>query len=112
MAFLPAKLQERAMAEQSYYGYTSTTITSADALRAELDKIAEIGMAFDREEHEPGIICIAVPILNSKRNALGAISLTSSTKRHSLDSLEAQATRLQIAASEISQAAENWQFPT
>lgn len=112
MAFLPAELQERAIAKQSYYGYTPTTITSAEALRAELLQIAESGVAFDREEHEPGIICISVPILNAKNNALGALSLTSSTQRHSFESLKAHATTLQTAASKISQAAENWQFPT
>lgn len=112
MAFLPAELQDRAIAKQSYYGYTPTTITSAEALRAELLQIADSGVAFDREEHEPGIICIAVPILNTKNNSLGALSLTSSIQRHSFESLKAHATTLQTAASEISQAAENWQFPT
>lgn len=112
MAFLPPDVQDRAIAKQSYYGYTPTTIISAEALRAELLEIAETGVAFDREEHEPGIICIAVPILNSKNNALGALSLTSSTQRHSFESLKAHASTLKTAAQEIAQAAENWQFPT
>ncbi|MBT4567905.1 MAG: IclR family transcriptional regulator [Marinovum sp.] len=112
MAFLPTEIQERAIAKQSYYGYTPNTITTADTLRTELDHIAKNGMAFDREEHEPGIICIAVPVLNSKNHALGALSLTSNIQRHSFESLKMHASTLQTAASEISHAAENWQFPT
>jgi IclR family KDG regulon transcriptional repressor len=37
--------------------------------------------AFDREEHEPGIICIAVPILAARAAVLGAVSVTSTTVR-------------------------------
>ena len=81
-------------------------------LCAQSCEIAETGVAFDREEHEPAIICIAVPIFEFKNNALGALSLTSSTQRHSFESLKAHASTLKTAAQEIAQAAENWQFPT
>lgn len=41
---------------------TSSTITEADALLAELDAVRETGYAVDREENEDNVRCLAVPI--------------------------------------------------
>ena len=69
-------------------------------------------IAFDREEHEPGIVFIAETILNTKNNSIGALSMTSNTERHSFESLKTHVTTLQTAASKISKAEENLQLPT
>ena len=112
LAFMPEKEQARALTRQSFHKYTTATLADLPALKAELLEIASIGMAFDREEHEPGIICVAVPILNGLNRAIGALSLTSTTSRHSLSSIERFAPKLREAAKRISDAAKNWQFPT
>ena len=111
LAFMPEKEQARALMRQSFHKYTAATLADLPALKAELLEIASIGMAFDREEHEPGIICVAVPILNGLNHAIGALSLTSTTTHHSLSSIERFAPKLQEAARKISEAAKNWQFP-
>jgi DNA-binding IclR family transcriptional regulator len=79
---------------------------------AELREIREAGVSFDREEHEPGIICIAAPILSSKGRPLGALSITTSTQRKSLADLENLRPDLLSAATQIASAVEHWQFPT
>ena len=112
LAYLPPKDQAKALTRQSFFRYTKNTIVTHDALKVELIEIAKTAIAFDREEHESGIICIAAPILNAHKRAIGAISLTSTTSRHSLESLQTHAETLQIAAIKIAKAAENWQFPT
>jgi DNA-binding IclR family transcriptional regulator len=111
LAFLPAPELERAVARQSFHRCTPATLCSADALRAELDVIRARGFAFDREEHEPGILCVAAPILTRAGRVLGALSVTSTTARATLDSLAALAPRIRATAAQIAAAAEDWRFP-
>ncbi|MEO1194877.1 MAG: IclR family transcriptional regulator [Pseudomonadota bacterium] len=111
LAFLPEAELAPILAQQSFHVFTPTTLTSEAALRSELRAIREAGYAFDREEHEPGIICVAVPILNAGARPLGAISVTSSTARTSLAALEALAPDVQSAAETIARDAEAWRFP-
>jgi len=54
---------------------TRHTITEADALRADLDRVRTTGVAFDRSEAHEGLGCVAAPIRNSGR-AIGAVSVT------------------------------------
>lgn len=111
LAFLPEKKQSRIIDQQSYFAFTSNTITSAQALREELFKIQHEGVAYDREEHEPGIICIATPILAGSGRVFGGISITTSTQRYSLAALEQFRVSLTNTANEIARNAEAWRFP-
>ncbi len=111
LAHLDRDALEEALKAQSFYRHTATTITNARDLRAELARIRDRGHALDREEHEPGIICCAVPILSRTGKPLGALSLTSSTNRATLDQLEAYAARLRSVAGQIARDAESWHFP-
>ncbi len=111
MAFLPEAELENVIEQQSFHKFTETTIVTADQLRAELRDIRDNGYGFDREEHEPGIICVALPILSHADRALGALSVTSSTERHTLASLERLVPRLKQAAKAIAGDARHWRFP-
>jgi len=42
--------------------FTARTITDPAEIRAELARVSQEGLAFDREEYEEGVHCIAVPI--------------------------------------------------
>jgi len=111
LAFMDETALEAILTQQSYHKFTPQTLDSPEKLRAELRAIHARGYSFDREEHEPGIICCAVPIINRNGRAIGAISVTSTTARSSLDALEAQVPQIQHCANAISNAAENWRFP-
>ena len=54
---------------------------------SELPEIRKNGIAFDREEHEQGIVSIAAPIFISNGRVIGALSVATSTTRHKLDEL-------------------------
>lgn len=110
MAFLPPEARADAIDRQAYFAHTENTLTSAAALTRELQDIQTDGVAFDREEHEPGIICIAAPILAEVR-VLGALSITSTTTRSTLDALLGLKTDLTHTAKRIAEAASLWQFP-
>mmetsp|Transcript_23679 Transcript_23679/g.42241 ORF Transcript_23679/g.42241 Transcript_23679/m.42241 type:complete len:263 (-) Transcript_23679:1723-2511(-) len=112
MAFLSEEAQVNALAQQAYFAHTAHTHTGAESLAAELEDIRRDGIAYDREEHEPGIICVAVPILSDMGRSIGALSITTSTARKSLSDLTALAPHLQSTARDIAEAAANWQFPS
>ena len=111
IAHLHGSAREDAIRRQAYVPHTSQTLASAEALRNALPAIRAAGVAFDREEHEPGIICIAAPILSPDGRLMGAISITSSTRQQTLDGLDAFRTPLLDAAANIAASARNWQFP-
>ena len=111
MAFLEPADLDHVLKKQSFYRYTPATLASEAELRADLEKIREEGLSYDREEHEPGIICIAAPILSSKGRPVGALSVTTSTQRKSLEQLLEARPALLDAASKIAAAVEDWQFP-
>lgn len=111
LAFLDEDRLEGVLRKQAFFRYTPNTLTSVNALRAELKVIRSEGVSYDREEHEPGIICIAAPILSRQKRPLGALSVTTSLQRHILEDLEAYRQPLLSAAANIAEAAEAWQFP-
>jgi len=99
------------IAQQSFHAFTPRTLADAQALRAELQAIRSNGYGFDREEHEPGIICVAVPILTDARRCLGAVSVTSTSRRTDLAGLELLVPLLRDTALLVARAARDWRFP-
>jgi DNA-binding IclR family transcriptional regulator len=112
LAFLGDEARATALAQQAYFAHTAYTHTSAASLATELADIRRNGIAYDREEHEPGIICVAAPILSDMGRSIGALSITTSTARKSLTDLAILAPHLQATARDIAEAAANWQFPS
>ncbi|MCR9151804.1 MAG: IclR family transcriptional regulator [Rhodobacteraceae bacterium] len=111
LAFLPEDQLAEAIAQQSFHRFTPRTLTTEAALRADLADIRARGFAWDKEEHEPGIICLAHPILTRAGRVLGAISVTSSTARETLEGLEKHLPRISAAAGAIAAEAQDWRFP-
>ena len=111
LAFMDPEVVEPLIAQQSFHRFTEHTITDAAAFRAELRDIRSAGYGFDREEHEPGIICIAMPILAAGGRVLGAVSVTSTTQRTSLAGLENYEPILRDTVEKIAGEARSWSFP-
>lgn len=111
LAYLPPDAMEAALLRQSFHGFTPRTLTTREALLAELATIRARGFAFDAEEHEPGIICCAVPILSRAGRVMGAISVTSTTARSTLDDMAGLAPAIRETAARIAADAESWRFP-
>ena len=59
---------------------TAHTIVDPAALRVELDRVRERRVAYDVEESQIGLFCVAAPILDARGVALGAISVTGATE--------------------------------
>lgn len=111
LAYLPEDELANVLGQQSYHKFTDSTHTNAKSLKAELADIRSNGYGFDREEHEPGIICVALPILTDTKRLLGALSVTSTTTRTNLAGLESLVPRISTTADAIAKEASSWHFP-
>ena len=60
---------------------TAHTITSLEALNAELDKVRASGVAIDDEENELGVRCIGAVIHGARERSIGAISVSAPATR-------------------------------
>ncbi len=111
LAHLPPDDRARAISQQAFHRYTPATITDAAALAQDLERTRARGFALDAEEHEPGIICVAVPVLSRAGTVLGALSVTGTTARTSLAALEGLVPTIGATARAIAAEAESWRFP-
>ncbi|MBN9421218.1 MAG: IclR family transcriptional regulator [Candidatus Accumulibacter sp. 66-26] len=64
-------------------GKTPHSLTSLTALEKELDKIRRHGLAFDNEEAEIGLRCVAAPLRNDEGIIVAGLSVSAPTDRHS-----------------------------
>jgi DNA-binding IclR family transcriptional regulator len=76
----PAQVEAWAMTFH-FQRHTPTTITSAGALLRELEAIRARGYAFDREEREVGVRCVAAPIRDYTSAVIAAVSAAAPTER-------------------------------
>ena len=62
----PRKRRDDMIRATPLHRYTETTITDPDALHAELDEIRKRGYSIDNQEFLAGVVCLAVPVRDSK----------------------------------------------
>ena len=82
----------------SFNPYTQATLADAGALVREIGEIRQRGFAFDLEEHQPAIRCVAAAIHAPEANILGGISVTAPAFRAGPEQLEAWAAPVCAAA--------------
>jgi len=82
---------------------TPHTLASVAALEADLGRVARRGYAIDNEEHEEGVACVAVPVLDEDR-PFAAISVSAPKARIIHADTDELGTLLRGHADEISKA--------
>lgn len=117
LAWLPEGELDIMLDRQGWHRFTPATIIDRDVMRVELAAIREAGHAFDREEHEAGIRCVAMPVLSEAGRVLGAVSVTSgsatvgSSGRDGSKGMERYLPHLRRAVERIAGDARDWRFP-
>lgn len=81
LAFLPLDKREELLDKIELTKLTENTITSKERLKEELNKIAQEGFAFDREENEKDVRCIAAPVRNYQGKVIAAVSISGPSYR-------------------------------
>ncbi|MCB1458115.1 MAG: IclR family transcriptional regulator [Nitratireductor sp.] len=89
MSALPPERIEALVNTINFRKFTDHTITTPRALIAELADIRAAGVAYDREEHELGIRCVAAPIWSNDGNFHAGVSVTGPAYRVTFEALDA-----------------------
>ena len=84
MAFSPPETVRRIL-EGGLPRLSRRTIVAPGLMRRELARIRDEGVAYDREESGPGIVCAASPVLGRDGEVLGALSASGWSNRMRLD---------------------------
>jgi DNA-binding IclR family transcriptional regulator len=81
LAHQDAGLVDVVLAEQGLQRMTANTITGREQLYAELHRVRAEGVAFDREEVQIGLSCVAAPIRDADGRVVAALSVSVPTER-------------------------------
>lgn len=87
LASLPDAQLDDIIKRIRFHRYTENTITSRQELLAQIKQIRDCGNAYDHEEHEVGIRCVAAPVHSSDGTMAAGISVTGPSYRVSTDDL-------------------------
>jgi DNA-binding IclR family transcriptional regulator len=77
----PQKIREYAK-RTGLPGKTPHSLTTLTALEKELEKVRRHGIAYDDEEAELGLKCVAAPIHDDEGNVVAALSVSAPADRH------------------------------
>ena len=88
LSVLEERELEKILATIKFHKFTDHTLLSLKALRSELKDIRASGIAYDREEHEIGIRCVAAPVYSQDLKFLAGVSVTGPAYRVSQETLE------------------------
>ncbi len=83
---------------------TPNTITDQSKLKEHLKKVKEDGIAYDFEEHELGVDCVAVPVKDSDGNVVAAIGIIVPPIRVNSQKISTFSRTLKIYANKVSRA--------
>jgi DNA-binding IclR family transcriptional regulator len=103
LAYLPEEKVRAIVKKRGLPRFTANTITTWEELSAELARIREEGVSYDREEIEEGLRCVAAPLIGYGQYPVGAISVSGPASRMTEEKMSRIAGSLKKVAGEISQ---------
>ena len=111
LAWSRADVVDDVLARQSWHPFTDTTITDPAAMLVDLAAAQTRGYAIDRQEHERGIVCVALPLLTAAGDVVGAVSITGHENHTTLETLEGDLPKLRATVDNIIRDLRDWRFP-
>lgn len=102
LAFVQDETLDQRLKIRPWARHNKNTITSLEKLARELEKVRQLGYAFENEEAEIGFRCIGAPIYDSANNVISAISVAGTTAQIPREKLTKLALTVKETAQEIS----------
>lgn len=87
LAHTPKRERQEALADTTLARRGPNAITSEKALRAELKRVLQEGVAVEDQECMSGLIAIAAPVRNEANDVIAAIDLSTHTSRITVEDL-------------------------
>lgn len=101
IAHRPREERERVIQEHRT-ALTPHTITDPALLGAELDRVAETGLAFDMEEQDLGICAVSAPVLGSDGEVKAVVTVVAPAERFGPEARARVTETVKAAAAELS----------
>jgi len=102
LAYMPPEERDEILRQMEPRRLTPNTIASRQELEQHLHRVRKVGHAFDLEEHEPHIRCVAAPIWDHAGAVNASLSLTAPAVRMAVPRLRQLAPLIQEAGLRIS----------
>jgi DNA-binding IclR family transcriptional regulator len=102
LAYMPDEERERVLPQLGLKRLTPNTVGNLQELAAELFRVRKNGYAYDLEEHELHIRCIAAPIWDHQGEVSASVSITAPMVRMTVTRLRQLAPLIQTAGLQIS----------
>jgi IclR family transcriptional regulator, acetate operon repressor len=81
LAWVPERQMLRVLAGKGMSRFTDNTITDISALIEELRHVRRSGFAVDREEFQPGVVCVGAAVRDHAGGVIGSISVSTPASR-------------------------------
>lgn len=101
LAHVPQKQADQLIGELSFEALTSHTIVNPEVLRHRLEIIRQRGFSLDDQELMEGVRCVGAPVIDTRGQCVGAISVTGPFYRMTLERIEQLGPELIAAARRI-----------
>jgi IclR family acetate operon transcriptional repressor len=102
LAYMPDEERDRVLPQLRLKRFTPNTVGNLQELAAELYRVRKNGYAYDLEEHELHIRCIAAPVWDHESNVGASVSITAPMVRMTATRLRQLAPLIQTAGLQIS----------
>lgn len=85
LSVLPRRRRDELIRVAPLARYTDNTITDPEKLHAELDEIRKRGYSIDNQEFLAGVVCLAVPVRDSKGAICAGVAMSAPHARMSVE---------------------------
>lgn len=103
LAYMPERQRNALLSRLDLHQLTPHTLTSVEALQAELDRVRADGLSIDREEYIQGVVCIAAPVFNKKGEMQAGVAIQSPSARMSAEDALRHSAPLRRAATALAE---------
>ncbi|MDG1736736.1 MAG: IclR family transcriptional regulator, partial [Paracoccaceae bacterium] len=104
LAYMERDRFDRLLSSSIFEGFTERSKTNAEDLKEDLKATRERGYAFDDEEKNIGMRCIAAPVFDMNQEVVAGISVSGPVSRISQNMLEELSQHVKSAAIDLSNA--------